>query len=321
MMRTCFLILCFYFFAANLFCQNSFEEAIRYFEEKDFGKAEVLFRNLLEDEPDNPVFLEYLGDLAAHSQNWDRAIFYYRQLAQNFEGNARYHYKYGGALGMKASGNKLWAVSQIRTIRHQLELAADLDPNHIEVRWALIEYYLQLPGILGGSKQKAIFYADQLRSVSKVDHFLARGRIGVFYSDFQEAEKNYKQAAETGKSMHTFEKLAGLYEDFEMPEKAIQTYKEAMQYHRVNALNFEIGRISAGFNFRSQTGIHYLNRYLTNHSAADEENQDAAYFYLAKLYYNQNQIEKALAAVEKSLSKNSSLKPAKELKKNLMRIQ
>ncbi len=53
-------------------------------------------------------------------------------------------------MGMKAlSVSKLRALTYIGDIRAHFEKAATLDPHHIEVRWALVEYYIQLPGILG----------------------------------------------------------------------------------------------------------------------------------------------------------------------------
>ncbi|MNG36378.1 hypothetical protein D3C84_1233890 [compost metagenome] len=54
--------------------------------------------------------------------------------------------------------NKFKALGMIDEVRTNFEKAIQLNPKHIEARWALIELNLQLPGILGGSEKKAIHY-------------------------------------------------------------------------------------------------------------------------------------------------------------------
>jgi hypothetical protein len=46
------------------------------------------------------------------------------------------------------------------------EKAISLNPKHIESCWALIELYIQLPGIVGGSESKAIKYSNELLRLS-----------------------------------------------------------------------------------------------------------------------------------------------------------
>ncbi len=65
----------------------------------------------------------------------------------------------------------------IGDIEDSFKKAAELDPNHINVRWALVEYYMKLPAIFGGSKNMALKYAYQLEQLSKVDGYLAKGYI------------------------------------------------------------------------------------------------------------------------------------------------
>ena len=71
--------------------------------------------------------------------------------------------------------------------------------------------YLELPGIIGGSEKKAQKYADELMVLSKVNGFLAKGYIDVYFKRYAKAEGNYKKAHEIGNSKITFEKLYDLY--------------------------------------------------------------------------------------------------------------
>ena len=56
-----------------------------------------------------------------------------------------------------------------------------LNPNHIDARWALIEYYLQVPALFGGSEKNAQRYADELIKLSPVDGYLSKGRIDEYF--------------------------------------------------------------------------------------------------------------------------------------------
>ena len=117
--------------------------------------------------------------------------------------------------------NKFTALSMCSDIRNSFEKALRLDPKHIDARWALIEYYLQLPGIFGGSEVKANSYANELLVLSPVDGYLAKGHVAEYIKKYQLAEKHYLKAIEIGQSQTTYQKLANLYKNkMNQPEKA-----------------------------------------------------------------------------------------------------
>ncbi|WP_321540246.1 hypothetical protein [Flavobacterium piscinae] len=142
--------------------------------------------------------------------------------------NANFHYKYGGALGMKAKeSNKFKALGMIDEIEQSFLAAVKLDAKHIESRWALVMLYIELPGIVGGSETKAQKYADELMNLSKVDGFLAKGHIDEYFKRYAKAEANFKKAHEIGNSKTTFQKLYDLYlNKLKQPQKAIELKKK-----------------------------------------------------------------------------------------------
>ena len=116
----------------------------------------------------------------------------YEKLTKANPKNANYHYKYGGALGMKALGiSKLRALGLIGDFKRSFETAAQLDPSHIDARWALVELYMTLPGIVGGSKSKSLQYANELEKLSKVDGYLSKGYIYEYDNEPELAEHYY----------------------------------------------------------------------------------------------------------------------------------
>ena len=214
-----------------VFSQADFIKAEKLFHQEKYALAKPIFESVLAVSPNHLKTLEYLGDIEGMTKSWDNAMSYYNKLKKLNPKEANYYYKYGGCLGMKAKGcSKLKALGMVGDIRLSFEKAIQLNPNHIEARWALIELYLQLPGIVGGSEKKAQQYANELLLISPVDGYLSKGRIDEYFDRYTAAEKNYAKAIAIGGSKKTYQKLADLYKNkMNQPEKAkllLETYKE-----------------------------------------------------------------------------------------------
>lgn len=206
------IIFFFILFTQCLFSQTLFEKAEKLFKEKKYEEAKGLFESYLKSVPNHQKTIEYLGDIAGSSKKWDVAIDYYKKLKIQNPNSANYWFKYGGAMGMKAkSVNKLKALGMIDEIETAFLKAATLDKKHIETRWALVMLYIELPGIVGGSEKKATKYADELLAISKVDGYLAKGYIDVYYKRYKAAEVHLLKAHQIGKSATTYAKLFDLY--------------------------------------------------------------------------------------------------------------
>lgn len=209
-----------------MFFQNdpNFTRAEKMFQEGFYDKAEVLFQKIYEEDANNFKAKEYLGDIAGKQMQWDEAIAHYKILKNRFPSNANYLFKYGGCLGMKAkNSNKFKALSMLDEIESSLLKAASLDKKMIEVRWALVELYLELPAIVGGSEKKSRKYANELLAISPVDGYLSLARIEMYFKRYKNAEINYVKAHQIGNSETTFTNLYNLYSNqLKSQEKANQ---------------------------------------------------------------------------------------------------
>jgi tetratricopeptide (TPR) repeat protein len=206
------LLLLFLLSPILIWSQSNFEKGEKLFHAKKYEEAQIVFENVLKTKPADIKALEYLGDIAAHQKAWVKGAEYYKKLKELKPTEADYFYKYGGCLAMRAMEvNKLKALAMVDDMKQAFEKAISLNPKHIPARWALIEIYLQLPGIFGGSESKANLYSNELMSISAVDGYLSRGRIDEYFKRYTSAEKNYLKANEIGKSKVTFQKLYNLY--------------------------------------------------------------------------------------------------------------
>ncbi len=297
--------------------QSSFERGEKLYKEEKYTQAKPLLLTYLKDNPNHAKTREYLGDIAGYTKDWDTAISYYKVLVSEKPNNADYNFKYGGSLGMKAKDlSRIRALTYISDIKNYLGKAADLDPKHIETRWAMVELYMQLPGILGGSESTSMKYANQLLKISPVDGHLALGYIAEYNGKANEAEKHYKKAIEIGDSPHTYEKLADLYENkTNQPEKAIATREISLKKHKRNNLNYQIGKVSAMYNVELQKGLTYLKTFLDNYSGKDVLPKEWAYYRIAQIYKHLGNKTQAESWINKALALNTDFKEAQEEKK------
>lgn len=224
------LLIVFLLFPLMIWSQSSFDAAEKLFKEEKFDQARPIFENFLKSNPSNLKAIEYLGDIAGRNKSWDTAINYYKKLKQIKPSEANYYYKYGGALGMKARQvSKFKALGMIDEVKESFEKAIFFNPKHIDARWALIELYIQLPGIVGGSESKAIKYSNELLRLSPVDGYLSRGHIEEYFKRYKVAEQQYRKAITVGGSKVCYQMLANLYKnkmgDPEKSKSVLEEYK------------------------------------------------------------------------------------------------
>lgn len=216
------LIIFFFLTPFILWSQSNFEKGEKLFHAKKYKEAEAFFEENLKYFPNDIKTLERLADISAEEKHWEKTASYYKKLKQLKPTEAEYFYKYGGCLGMRAlEVNKFKAFGMVDDIKSSFEKTIVLNPKHLPARWALIELYLQLPGIVGGSESKALKYSNELTKLSPVDGYLSKGRIDEYFKRYDSAEKNYIKAHEIGNSKVTFQKLYNLYlNKLKEPKKA-----------------------------------------------------------------------------------------------------
>ncbi|PWI30979.1 hypothetical protein DI383_05970 [Flavobacteriaceae bacterium LYZ1037] len=293
--------------------QTAFYEVEFQMEQKNYVKAQQLIQPVVLENPNNLEAVELLGDAYGYQEKWDEAIGQYKKLVDLKPKVANYHYKYGGALGMKAlSVNKLLALTYLSDIKEAFLTAAALDENHIETRWALVELYMQLPAIVGGSISTSIKYANELEQLSEVDGYLAKGYIYEYDNEPELAELYYKKAIHVGGSLTCYTKLSEFYEKQDQPEKAIINIEEAQDKLQRNALHYQLGKVSAEYNVQLSKGEACLKNYIKNYSPEDGVPIAWANYRLAQIYKNKNNKAQALEYINLAIKELPEIKVFKE---------
>lgn len=170
--------------------------------------------------------LELAGDQALKEKNWNKALKIFQILTDEHPEEADFWYKYGGALGMKALSVSKWeSIPYLGDMKKAFEKAVALDPAHLGAYWALIHYHCEVPGLLGGSQNKASQYARKLIHLSQADGLLAfaflanhEKKYQLSYNLFSEAtrfmtQKDYKNELQAVYSQISYNNKLN-FEDF-----------------------------------------------------------------------------------------------------------
>ncbi|MBO3117273.1 tetratricopeptide repeat protein [Winogradskyella sp. DF17] len=307
-----------FFIVSFSFSQTVIDNAEMLMDKKQYGIAEEQITEYLQQNPKDLRAVELLGDAYGYQRQWDKAIGKYEFLVKEQPNSANYNYKFGGALAMKAqSVSKFKALGLIGDMKRAFLKTVALDSTHIDAHWALVDYYVTLPGIVGGSYSKALKFADKLQAISPVDGYLAKGYVYEYDDEPELAEKYYRQAIKVGGSITCYNKLSGFYSRQKKPEKAIGNFEQAQKKIQRNALHYQIGKVCADYNIQLDKGEKCLNTYLENFSAKDGVPKEWAYYRLAQIYRHKGDKSKAMEYIDMALSIRSDFKQAR-IEKNLI---
>jgi tetratricopeptide (TPR) repeat protein len=243
----------------------------------------------------NPVLLDKLGETYAYQEEWDQAIEIYKRLTLLVKNNATYFFKYGGVLAKKAqNSNPFVGLTLIGRIKSSFKKTLILDPSHTGAHWALIDFYVSLPGIVGGSYAKAYELAKKLKQISTLDGYLALGYVYEYYDEPANAKTNYLRAL-------------SLVNDFKEFER--------------NQLNYQLGKVCSEYGLQLDTGIEYMTRYIERYSIKDGVPLEWAYYRMALLYRKKGNKQNSLLWINKALVNKSDFKRALKEKQRILAMK
>ena len=149
--------------------------------------------------------------------------------------NAEYHSQLGivcGETAEKASlfGKAGWA----HRFKEETDKAAALDPKNLDARFALMEYYLQAPRLMGGSRQKAGAMAEEISRINPAQGYLADARLAQEDKDVPREEAAFLKAlAAAPEDYEILVSAAGFY-NRDTQKKYDQAAKQSREAVKVN---------------------------------------------------------------------------------------
>jgi len=158
-----FTLICL-FSCYSIYSQTATEDAIKVYKKGEVNEAKLQFEKILEQDPNNYQAIYYLSEIAFGKMEYKKAADLMKLMVDKYPNNEEYHFKYGGALGLYVRDHKSKALFYLDDIKEHMHKAVEINTQYTDAYLGLIKLYVELPGFLGGSVQKAKKFADTINT-------------------------------------------------------------------------------------------------------------------------------------------------------------
>jgi len=256
------------------------------------------------------------GRAAISRGDSDAAIEILEKAVAQSPKSAEAHFTLGSAYGAKVqAGGMLAAAKYASSIKEEFEKAVALDPSYVEARFGLVQVYAGAPGIMGGSYEKAL---EQAKEIKAIDPIFGHRAYAFVYSQQKKldlAQKEYVDAIREEPSSpkaHSYfgQYLANVEKDYTAAAAEFETALK-LDPHYMPAF-YHLGRAAAQANASLARGEDALKRYVAYTPTENEPTLANAHYWLGAIYEKQGRKSEAKQSYQAALKLNPTLKQASE---------
>lgn len=300
--------------------QNGDSSGVRLFDAGKYKEAKTVFEPAFKSNARDAAAAFYLGRIAMEERKNDRAADYFETATKLDPKNATYFLWLGRAYGREAqNANVLRQPGLAKKTKGAWERAIAIDPDNLDARADLIQYYMQAPGLLGGSTAKALEQADEIRKRNALRGYLELGALYEQDKKPADAEKAYLNASKEKSDRHVGEyRLGVFYQSTGAYEKAFELFESmiATNPSEAGAL-FQIGKTGALSGQRLARATEALEAYLQTTPGRNDPSLAAAHWRLGMVHEKRQDRQRAKTEYESALRLDPTFKPATESLKKL----
>lgn len=258
----------------------------RLFESQRYREAIEDLEGAVREDPASARAVALLGRALFEENILPRAVECLERATALDPASSTAFYWLGRAYGRQAvNGNVLLRAKLAGRVRRAFERAADLDPDNVNARIALVEFYLRAPGFMGGSFEKARAISDDLKRRDPLRAHLAKARLEEHRKrrDLEDAqyESAIREFPSRPEPYFWIERSAVDRRDWPAAFEAMATLVR-IEPGNSEAL-YEIGRIAALSGTELDRGEASLRRYLERAPRDDEPTLAEAHLRLAEI--------------------------------------
>ena len=230
--------------------------------------------------------------------------------------SAEAHFYLANAYGSKGQEAGMFgAAKYLSKMTGAYEKAIALNPKYVEARFGLVQLYAFAPGMMGGSYDKAIEQAKEIKAIDPVFGHRAYAFIYAQQKKLDLAEKEYGDAIReepNSPKAHSYfgqhlvnvvKNYTAAFAEFETALKLDPSYMPAF-YH--------LGRAAAQANANLARGEEALKKYLAYTPKENEPTLASAHYFLGAVYEKEGKKAEAKQAYQAALRLNPTLKQASE---------
>lgn len=247
----------------------------------------------------NAKELAEAGKAALRADKFEKAAELLEQAVKLEPNNAEHHYYLGAAYGeMAQQANVLKQASLAKKIKSEFERAVALDPNYIEARFALIDYYTMAPGFMGGDFDKALQQAGEIKKRNNVEGHRAYARVYTRQKKTDLARKEFVDAVRENPNSARAHYLLGTYL---LNDKnwsgSLQELEAALRLDPgYMPVYLRIGQHAALSGQNYPRGEEALRKYLTHTPGEQEPGHATTWYFIGLLQEKQGQKAQAKAS-------------------------
>jgi tetratricopeptide (TPR) repeat protein len=177
---------------------DALEAGRRAYESSDYSKAVLELQTAAAKETQNGEIQLLLTKSYLELQERDAAITSAERAVAIDPKSSVYHEWLGRAYGEKADHSSMFsALGLARKTHREFEIAVELDEKNFPARQALIEYYCEAPGMVGGGEERAKPEIQKLQAMDASEGHFAAGICRKQKKEFAVADAEFKVALES----------------------------------------------------------------------------------------------------------------------------
>jgi len=182
-------------------------------EAEHWMKARALVQPLVKANPEDARANFLMARCLEAAGRYDEALVFAEKASKLDPKNADYRVMLALVYGRKAiQAGLLRKIGLAHRIRRESETALQLNPNHVEARLILIEYFYQAPGFVGGDKAKARRLAEDVVKLDPVRGYVAQASLSRRDRKPELVEGLYARALESSpRSYQALTTMSGFY--------------------------------------------------------------------------------------------------------------
>ncbi len=174
--------------------QTPLEQGVQLMNTEKYAEAQAAFEKAIASAPGDAEAQFQLARSLFEQEKFDEAVTAFEKAIVIDPKQARYQSGLGRGLGEKARLSNIVVKGMIAPrIRTAFEAAVAGDPRNIEYRNDLLQFYVEAPGFLGGSEEKALEQAAEIGKLDKKEGLLSRAHAYQSLEKFDEALKAFQE--------------------------------------------------------------------------------------------------------------------------------
>jgi Tfp pilus assembly protein PilF len=261
------------------------------------------------------------GRAALQKGDFETAADLLEQAVKLRPNDSNYHLTLASAYGRQASNTKnpFKLASLAKKAKAGLERAVQLDPNNLNARFGLMEFYDAAPGLMGGSSEKA---AEQANEIKKRDslaghrafaslHARAK-KMDLVHKEYEDAIREQPASAKPhyyyGIQLYIEKNYKGAFEQFDAAARLEPAYMPTF---------FRIGQLAAASGTNYGRGEDALKKYLAYTPGDEDPPHNRTWYWLGQIY---EKVGRKADAKQAYLSSLKIAPGAKEVTEALKRV-